>query len=82
MLLPRPRDGRPIQQAIRVFTTTRRHTNQKKQVAQTTLGSFDKLVTFADHGYTYALTAAFQQAITRAEAAAAEQNRRENSRRR
>ena len=68
-------------QAIRVFTTTRQHTNQKKQVAGQTLRSFDKLVTFADHGYTYTLTAAFQRAIARAEAEAAEQNRKDHENR-
>ena len=58
-------------QSIRVFTTVRRHTSQKKKVPSATLTQFDKLVTFSDHGYTFALTPAFQHAITRADAAAA-----------
>jgi hypothetical protein len=58
-------------QSIRVFTTVRRHTSQKKKVPSATLTQFDKLVTFSDHGYTFALTPAFQNAISRADAAAA-----------
>ena len=58
-------------QSIRVFTTIRRHTNQKKQVPSATLQQFYKLVTFTDHGYTFALTPTFRHAIAAAERAAA-----------
>ena len=60
-------------QGIRIFTTNRRHSHsKKKQVAEATLKMFPKLVTFTDHGYSFTLTPAFQQAIARAEAAAAD----------
>ena len=57
-------------QSIRIFTTHRRYTSQKKQVSQNTLTQFSKLVTFSDEGYTFKLTPAFQHAITQADAAA------------
>ena len=58
-------------QTIRVFTTIRRHTSQKKQVPAETLRKFEKLVIFSDMGYTFTLTPAFTHAIAQAEAAAA-----------
>ena len=58
-------------QSIRIFTTNRRYTNQKKQVSQDTLTQFSKLVTFSDEGCTFTLTPAFQHAIKQADATAA-----------
>ena len=58
-------------QSIRVFTTTRKHTAQKKRVPKDTLEALSKLVNFDDHGLTYALTPAFKAAIAHAETRAA-----------
>ena len=63
-------------QSIRVFTTIRRHTNQKKRVSEDTLKKFNKLVTFSDYGTTFALTPEFQHEITKAEKAAEDKTSR------
>ena len=63
-------------QSIRVFTTVRRYTNQKKRVSEDTLRKFDKLVTFSDYGTTFMLTPGFKHEIVKAEKAAAHKAQR------
>jgi hypothetical protein len=58
-------------QSIRVFTTVRQYTNQKKRVPTDTLEKFNKLVTFSDHGTAFTLTPGFKREIVKAEQAAA-----------
>ena len=57
-------------QEIKVFSTNRMYTAQKKQVARDTLQRFETLIHFQDSGFTFRLTSAFLQAIKNAEDAA------------
>jgi hypothetical protein len=63
-------------QSVRVFTTLRMYTPQKKQVSRDTLERFSKLVSFSGRGLTFTLTPAFKSAIAQAEAAAAREGTR------
>ncbi len=57
-------------QELKVFSTNRMYTAQKKQVARDTLQQFETLIHFQDSGFTFRLTPAFLQAIKNAEDAA------------
>ena len=58
-------------ESLKVFRTTRRHTNRKKHVPEKTLNQFNSLIRIEPGTYEYRLTHEFNTALTNAETAVA-----------